>query len=76
MPIPKFLPTKNFGFQGMGETGADLRFVAGDKTVLKHQIEQLDPLLGIAGLGGRAFRHLAIASVLRALYCRLSSAAP
>ncbi|MFZ4288173.1 DUF2341 domain-containing protein [Variovorax sp. HJSM1_2] len=43
------LHTGNFSFQGVSDTGADLRFVAGDdKTVLNHQIEQFDPLLGMA----------------------------
>lgn len=49
MPILLRLHTGNFSFQGVSETGADLRFVAGDdKTVLNYQIEQFDPLLGIA----------------------------
>jgi len=48
-PILVRLHTGNFSFQGVSETGADLRFVAGDdKTVLNYQIEQFDPLLGIA----------------------------
>jgi hypothetical protein len=43
------LHTGNFNFEGVSDSGADLRFVAGDdKTVLNHQIEQFDPLLGIA----------------------------
>jgi len=49
VPVLVRLHTGNFNFQGVSETGADLRFVAGDdKTVLNHQIEQFDPLLGIA----------------------------
>ncbi|MFS2055404.1 DUF2341 domain-containing protein, partial [Variovorax sp. CT11-76] len=49
MPVLVRLHTGNFKFEGVSETGADLRFVAGDdKTVLNHQIEQFDPLLGIA----------------------------
>ena len=48
-PVLVRLHTGNFGFEGVSETGSDLRFVAGDdKTVLNHQIEQFDPLLGIA----------------------------
>lgn len=43
------LHTGNFSFEGVNENGNDLRFVAGDdKTVLSYQIEQFDPLLGIA----------------------------
>jgi biopolymer transport protein ExbB len=49
MPVLLRLHTGNFSFQGVSETGADLRFIAGDdKTVLNYQIEQFDPLLGIA----------------------------
>ncbi|KQP06354.1 DUF2341 domain-containing protein [Pseudorhodoferax sp. Leaf265] len=48
-PVLVRLHTGNFSFQGVSDTGADLRFVAGDdKTVLNHQIEQFDPLLGMA----------------------------
>ncbi|QHI97403.1 DUF2341 domain-containing protein [Xylophilus rhododendri] len=48
-PVLVRLHTGNFNFEGVGEAGADLRFVAeDDKTVLNHQIEQFDPLLGIA----------------------------
>ena len=48
-PVLIRLHTGNFSFEGVGENGSDLRFVAGDdKTVLNHQIEQFDPLLGIA----------------------------
>ncbi|MWL90171.1 DUF2341 domain-containing protein [Cupriavidus sp. SW-Y-13] len=48
-PVLLRLHTGNFSFEGVSETGADLRFVSGDdKTVLNHQIEQFDPLLGIA----------------------------
>lgn len=48
-PVLLRLHTGNFSFEGVNESGADLRFVAGDdKTVLNHQIEQFDPLLGIA----------------------------
>ena len=48
-PVLVRLHTGNFSFDGTSENGADLRFVAADdKTVLNHQIEQFDPLLGIA----------------------------
>jgi biopolymer transport protein ExbB len=48
-PVLVRLHTGNFNFQGVSDSGADLRFVAADdKTVLNHQIEQFDPLLGIA----------------------------
>lgn len=43
------LHTGNFTFDGVKEDGADLRFVAADdKTVLNHQIESFDPLMGMA----------------------------
>lgn len=49
VPVLVRLHTGNFKFEGVSETGADLRFVAADdKTVLNHQIEQFDPLLGMA----------------------------
>ncbi len=48
-PVLLRLHTGNFSFQGVSETGADLRFIAADdKTLLNHQIEQFDPLLGMA----------------------------
>lgn len=48
-PVLVRLHTGNFNFEGVSDAGADLRFVAADdKTVLNHQIEQFDPLLGIA----------------------------
>ncbi|WP_291587764.1 DUF2341 domain-containing protein [Comamonas sp. UBA7528] len=48
-PVLVRLHTGNFNFDGVNDTGADLRFIAGDeKTVLNHQIEQFDPLLGMA----------------------------
>ncbi|MDR3004620.1 MAG: DUF2341 domain-containing protein [Acidovorax sp.] len=48
-PVLVRLHTGNFNFDGVSDTGADLRFIAGDdKTVLNHQIEQFDPLLGMA----------------------------
>ncbi|MEC6744240.1 DUF2341 domain-containing protein [Pseudomonas qingdaonensis] len=43
------LHTGNFSFDGVNENGADIRFVASDdKTVLNHQIESFDPLMGMA----------------------------
>lgn len=48
-PVLVRLHTGTFSFDGVKEGGADIRFVAADdKTVLNHQIEQFDPLLGIA----------------------------
>jgi biopolymer transport protein ExbB len=49
VPVLLRLHTGNFSFEGVNESGNDLRFIAGDdKTVLNYQIEQFDPLLGIA----------------------------
>jgi len=49
VPVLLRLHTGNFSFEGVHESGNDLRFIAGDdKTVLSYQIEQFDPLLGIA----------------------------
>lgn len=43
------LHTGNFSFDGVNESGADIRFVASDdKTVLNHQVESFDPLMGMA----------------------------
>ncbi|MEB0048582.1 MULTISPECIES: DUF2341 domain-containing protein [unclassified Pseudomonas] len=43
------LHTGNFTFDGVKDDGADLRFVAADdKTVLNHQLESFDPLMGMA----------------------------
>src|SRR5690606_22580605 len=43
------LHTGNFTFDGVQENGADIRFVASDdQTVLHHQIERFDALMGIA----------------------------
>ncbi|NIF17838.1 MotA/TolQ/ExbB proton channel family protein [Pantoea sp. Cy-639] len=43
------LHTGNFSFDGISESGADIRFVgADDKTVLNHHVEQFDPLMGMA----------------------------
>lgn len=48
-PVLVRLHTGNFSFDGTSENGTDLRFIAADdKTVLNYQIEQFDPLLGIA----------------------------
>ncbi|WP_370679407.1 DUF2341 domain-containing protein [Comamonas sp. GB3 AK4-5] len=48
-PLLVRLHTGNFSFEGVAENGSDLRFIAADgKTVLNHQIESFDPLLGIA----------------------------
>ncbi|MBV4467552.1 DUF2341 domain-containing protein [Pseudomonas siliginis] len=43
------LHTGNFTFDGVKEDGSDLRFVAADdKTVINHQIESFDALMGMA----------------------------
>ncbi|PCR94542.1 DUF2341 domain-containing protein [Pseudomonas sp. FW215-R2] len=43
------LHTGNFTFDGVKEDGSDLRFVAADdKTVLNHQIESFDALMGMS----------------------------
>lgn len=48
-PVLVRLHTGNFSFDGVHDAGADIRFVAADdQTVLNHQIELFDPLLGIA----------------------------
>lgn len=48
-PLLVRLHTGNFTFDGINEKGADIRFVAGDdQTVLNHQLEAFDPLLGMA----------------------------
>ncbi|WMJ69390.1 MotA/TolQ/ExbB proton channel family protein [Stenotrophomonas sp. 24(2023)] len=48
-PVLLRLHTGNFGFDGVQDAGNDLRFVSADgRTVLAHQIEQFDPLLGLA----------------------------
>jgi biopolymer transport protein ExbB len=48
-PLLVRLHTGNFSFDGINEKGADIRFVAGDdQTVLNHQLEAFDPLLGMA----------------------------
>ncbi|WP_160106669.1 DUF2341 domain-containing protein [Pseudomonas izuensis] len=48
-PLLVRLHTGNFTFDGVKEDGSDLRFVAADdKTVLNHQIESFDALMGMA----------------------------
>lgn len=48
-PVLIRLHTGNFVFDGVNDNGSDLRFVLeDDKTVLNHQIEMFNPLLGIA----------------------------
>ncbi|NMK50364.1 DUF2341 domain-containing protein, partial [Achromobacter sp. Bel] len=48
-PLLVRLHTGNFAFDGIHENGADIRFVAADdQTVLNHQVEAFDPLLGMA----------------------------
>ncbi|WP_421705136.1 DUF2341 domain-containing protein [Alloalcanivorax xenomutans] len=49
VPLLVRLHTGNFSFQDVQENGSDLRFVAADdQTVLNHQIESFDALLGVA----------------------------
>ncbi len=49
VPLLVRLHSGNFTFDGVSETGADVRFVAGDdKTPLNYQIESFDPVLGVA----------------------------
>lgn len=48
-PVLVRLHSGNFTFDGVSETGADIRFVAADdKTPLNYQIESFDPVLGVA----------------------------
>ena len=48
-PMLVRLHTGNFTFDGVDEAGADIRFVSSDdQTVLNHQIESFDPLMGMA----------------------------
>ncbi|HCP77029.1 MAG TPA: DUF2341 domain-containing protein, partial [Pusillimonas sp.] len=48
-PLLVRLHTGNFTFDGVNENGSDIRFVASDdQTVLNHQIESFDPLMGMA----------------------------
>ncbi|MBH9344483.1 DUF2341 domain-containing protein [Pseudomonas aeruginosa] len=49
LPLLVRLHTGNFTFDGVNENGSDIRFVAAaDKTVLHHQVESFDPLMGMA----------------------------
>ncbi|PBK03629.1 biopolymer transporter ExbB [Pseudomonas abyssi] len=49
VPLLVRLHTGNFVFDGNQENGGDIRFVlADDQTVLNHQIESFDPLMGMA----------------------------
>ncbi len=49
MPLLIRLHSGNFQFDGLQDSGADIRFVAADdKTPLNYQIEQYDPVLGVA----------------------------
>lgn len=49
MPLLVRLHTGNFTFDGVQESGEDIRFVAADdETVLSHRIESFDALLGVA----------------------------
>ncbi|TCV91779.1 outer membrane transport energization protein ExbB [Luteibacter rhizovicinus] len=48
-PLLIRLHSGNFQFDGVSETGADIRFIAADdKTPLNYQIESFDPVLGVA----------------------------
>ncbi|MBB3227629.1 biopolymer transport protein ExbB [Luteibacter sp. Sphag1AF] len=48
-PVLIRLHSGNFQFDGVSETGADIRFIAADdKTPLNYQIESFDPVLGVA----------------------------
>ncbi|WP_413626247.1 DUF2341 domain-containing protein [Luteibacter sp. Lutesp34] len=49
VPLLVRLHSGNFTFDGVSESGADVRFVASDdKTALNYQIESFDPVLGVA----------------------------
>ena len=49
VPLLIRLHSGNFQFDGVGESGGDIRFIAADgKTPLNYQIERFDPLLGVA----------------------------
>jgi biopolymer transport protein ExbB len=49
VPLLIRLHPGNFQFDGVAKTGADLRFVASDgKTPLNYQIENFDPVMGVA----------------------------
>jgi len=48
VPLLVRLHSGNFTFDGVSESGADVRFVAADdKTPLNYQIESFDPVLGV-----------------------------
>src|ERR1700761_871068 len=48
-PLLIRLHSGNFQFDGLQDSGADIRFVAADdKTPLNYHIEQYDPVLGVA----------------------------
>lgn len=49
VPLLVRLHSGNFTFDGVSESGADVRFVASDdKTALNYQIDNFDPVLGVA----------------------------
>ncbi|WP_413197303.1 DUF2341 domain-containing protein [Pararobbsia alpina] len=49
VPLLIRLHSGNFQFDGLQDNGADIRFVAADdKTPLNYQIQQYDPVLGVA----------------------------
>lgn len=49
MPVLIRLHPGNFQFDGVSKTGADLRFIGSDgKTPLNYQIENFDPVMGVA----------------------------
>jgi biopolymer transport protein ExbB len=49
VPLLIRLHSGNFQFDGVADSGADIRFVAADdKTPLHYQIENFDPVLGVA----------------------------
>lgn len=49
VPLLVRLHSGNFTFDGVSESGADVRFVVSDdKTALNYQIESFDPVLGVA----------------------------
>jgi biopolymer transport protein ExbB len=49
VPLLIRLHSGNFQFDGLQDSGADIRFVAADdKTPLNYHIEQYDPVLGVA----------------------------
>ncbi|SDS19168.1 biopolymer transport protein ExbB [Halopseudomonas litoralis] len=49
VPLLVRLHTGNFQFDGVQDNGGDIRFVlTDDQTVLNHQVESFDPLMGMA----------------------------